>query len=187
MRRTPAVLAAALALSACGGVFEERIAPGDFFTAYHPSQFSAFAASRPVVEIHGARPGGASDAEIAEALRLPAGRPQTPFRVAPAGASPEGRQRIVLNFGAAGGMDPIAACAGRVAPGGVTDRLVVAAAFCRGTAPGSSSRLSHERALAPGDPAFSSAMTRLFAEMFPPSDPLDRNRGRGRRMLFLAD
>jgi hypothetical protein len=185
MRRTLAAFAASLALSACAGTFEERITPGDFFTAYRPSQFSAFAASGPIVEIHGARPAGATDAEIAEALRLPSWFAQTPFRVAPAGAGPEGRQRIILNFGSAGGMDPIAACAGRVNAGGVTDRLAVAAAFCRGTAPGSASRLLHERALAPGDPDFSRAMTRLFAEMFPPYDPLDR--GRGRRMLFLAN
>lgn len=183
MRRLFVACTAALAVSACAGAFAERVSPAEFYPAYTPAQFGSFAAAGPVVEIHGPRPGGADDAAIAAALRAPQWFAQAPFSAAPAGEPPEGRQRIILNFGEAGGMNTISACRGRVSPGGVVDRLAVAAAYCIGTRPASAARLVHDAPLTPDDPAFGDAMARLFAEMFPNTDPRgrgdnDRNRSR---------
>lgn len=183
MLRALSACAAVAALSACAGALDERISGGSFYPAYTPSGFSAFAAAGPIVEIHGARPGGADDAAIAEALRLPGWFPQTPFSAAEPGAPPEGRQRIVLNFGAASEMSTVAACEGRISPGAIADRLTVAAAFCVGRRPATGAHLSHERPLAPPDPEFSRTMTRLFSVMLPASDPRQRDDRRGPRII----
>lgn len=191
IRRLVFTVAALAALAGCagpggGGPFGERIYGAEYFTTYSPSQFSAFAAAGPLLEVRGTPPGGATAAELAPALRLPAFWPQTPFRpVTP--ETPPSAQRIVLIFGVPGMVNPIDVCAATGLGGETPDRVEVVAAFCRGSRAGSTAKLSVDRPLAIDDPAFSTAMTRLFHAIAPPYDPLDRlDRGRGRlRFLFL--
>jgi hypothetical protein len=166
MRAALALLAAAI-LSACAASpFEERIVRGFGHARITGAQFSGFAAA-PLVEIHGARPGGASDAAIAAELRLPAPYRGAAFRVVEPGPEARRAARIVLNFGAGGAQEPMGLCAGRVAPGVPAPGLEATAVFCRGLTPGASARLTHARPLEPGDAAFQASMGRLLAEISP--------------------
>jgi hypothetical protein len=175
MRRAVAAVAAALAVAGCagGGLFDERIAFVDHDPAYSPLEFGGFAAAGPLVEARGPIPGGASAEELAAALRLPGFFPQTPFRVAPPAPSEARQARIVLAFGPGAGFDPVALCRGGVDGAGGGEGLGVAAAWCRGGSPLGWGRLDHRRPLAPGDPAFTASMRRLFGEIAPPRRPND--------------
>lgn len=162
-----------LAAAACaldGAPLVERITHDQFYPAYRPAQFSAFAAAGPLVEIRGAPPGGGPPDAIAARLRLPGWWPQTPFRAVAPGEAAD-RQRIVLAFGWQGGLDAIRLCDGQAAAPVEAGRLEVAAAFCRGGRPGSGARLSHPDALTLDDPRFAAAMTRLLSAIAPTEDP----------------
>jgi len=162
--------------AASGGLFEENIGFVQVFSGYTRTGFSAFAASGPLVEMHGPLPGGADADTVAAALRLPPRFPQAPFRAVAPGEAPRS-QRIVLVFGVNGGIDADRVCRGAVSPGGVTDGLAVAAAYCTGSRSGSTAALHHLRALTPDDPAFTDAMRRLFDAMAPMRDENERFRG----------
>jgi len=171
-------IAFAALLSGCaapGGPFEENVGFVQIFSGYSRAGFSAFAASGPLVEMHGPLPGGADTETIAAALRLPPRFPQTPFRAIAPGSAPRS-QRIVLVFGVRGGINADQVCAGDIAAGGVTDRLAVAAAWCAGSRSGSTAALQHQRALTPDDPAFTGAMRRLFGSLAPSRDENERFR-----------
>lgn len=177
MRRM--MIAIALLLGGCAagsGPFEENISFVEIFPGYSRPGFSAFAASGPLVEMHGPLPGGADAEAVAAALRLPPRFPQTPFRAIEPGSAPRS-QRIVLVFGVNGGVNADEVCRGEVSPGGVTDRLAVAAAYCTGSRSGSTAALHHRRALTPDDPAFTDAMRRLFGALAPMRDETERFRG----------
>lgn len=166
------IIAFAVLLSGCtatGGLFEESVSSVQIFPGYTRSGFSAFAASGPLVEMHGPLPGGADAETVAAALRLPPRFPQTPFRAIAPGAAPRS-QRIVLVFGVNGGINADQVCAGDVSAGGVTDRLAVAAAYCTGSRSGSTASLQRRSALTPDDPAFTDAMRRLFDSLAPSRD-----------------
>lgn len=162
-------LSASLAAAACAGALEERVYGQAYLPAYSPLGFSAFAAAGPLVEVRGAPPDGAGAEAVAAALRLPGRFPHVPFRAVAPGAAPTS-QRIVLAFGLRA-ADPARMCAGEVEGGAQTDGLSVAAAFCVGSRPASSAVLAHERPLGVGDPAFTDAMRRLFAQLAPSRDP----------------
>lgn len=171
MRRSSWMLArpllAGLLLAGCAGApLGERIELGASQPRVSPSDFAAFAAA-PAVEIHGDRPGGASDAEIAAALRMPGQFRAAPFVVLQPGPDAQRRSRIVIEFGGASAPNAVAMCAGRVGSGGGARGLTAVAAFCRGATPGQAARLVRAEPAAPGDPAFQPAMTRLFAELAP--------------------
>lgn len=167
MRRVALALAALLGgCAASGGLFEENIGFVQIFPGYSRAGFSSFAASGPLVEMHGPLPGGADAETVAAALRLPPRFPQTPFRAVEPGSAPGG-QRIVLVFGVGGGINADEVCRGDVRAGGVTDRLAVGAAFCTGSRSGSTASLHHQRALTADDPAFTDAMRRLFGVLAP--------------------
>lgn len=181
MNRSCAAIVVML-LAGCAGS-RDRIVTTEFMPTYSPSQFAAFAAAGPVVEIRGAPVDGADPQTVADVLRLPGWWPQTPFRpVTPGQAA--GGQRIVLAFGWPGGLDQHRLCAGEAPAPQPTPGLEVAAAWCSGSRAGSGGRLSHPDPLTPSDPAFAAAMTRLFDAIAPNQDPLDRGRG---GVVFLPD
>lgn len=163
------VLAMAVGGCASGGFFDQRVTNQSVNVSYSPSQFSAFAAAGPLVEIRGAPPGGATPEEIAAALKLPGRWPQTPFRVVAPGEAPHS-QRIVLLFGAPGGFGDVLLCRGDMQPV-ETSNLTAAAAFCRGGRAASGAKLTDVRAIGLSDPEFATAMTRLLSEMSPSRDP----------------
>jgi len=159
----------------------QRITHQSVSITYSPSAFSAFAAAGPLVEIRGAPPGGAGPAAVLPALRLPAGWPQTPFRlVEPAAAAKS--TRIVLAFGVPGGVSDALLCRGDYQPT-QTAALTAAAAWCRGRSGGTAAKLTDDRPLGPDDPAFATAMTRLFDAISPRRDPANDN---DRELIILA-
>jgi hypothetical protein len=180
---TRSVAASLIVLLAGCASTADRIVTAPFMPIYSPTQFSAFAAGGPVVEIRGAPADGADPQAVAEALRLANWWPQTPFRaVAPGEAA--GGQRIVVAFGWRGGLDPGRLCAGRAPEPQPTPGLEVAAAYCVGSRAGSGGRLSHPQPLTTDDPEFAASMTRLFDAIAPHRDPLDRG---SRGYIFLQD
>ncbi|TVQ53338.1 MAG: hypothetical protein EA355_13625 [Rhodobacteraceae bacterium] len=174
--RTGLALAAILVLAGCAGGGAERIVAGSGRDRIGPAEFASFAAS-PAVELHGARPGGASDAEIAAALRLPPRFRDAPFRVTAPGPQSRNETRIVINFGQTGGVDGQALCEGRIGPGQAATGFSAAAAFCRGETSGRAALLTRSDALTPADPEFGRAMSRLIAEAAPRTEPINRFRG----------
>lgn len=171
-RRGPVVsLVAALAAAGCVGLWGETIWEAPRLNAVTPLEFSAFAAAGPAVEIRGAAPGGATPAEVAAALRMPARYPAAPFRlVGPADGTPpmQGALRLVFAFGATGPADGRALCAGGgTVPTAQTGRFEVLGALCIGPNADSAARLSHETPLSPADPAFTGVMTRLIGVLSP--------------------
>mgnify|MGYP006275797101 CR=1 FL=1 len=179
LSRALAATALAAALAGCAGSGVSRVWGRSYFAPYNIATFSAFAASGPVVEIRGAPPGGAGPEAAAEALRLPGWWPQTPFRLSDAPPGSTDGSRIVLVFGAQGGVDPIALCRGGGPEGGARETLTVQAAYCVGSRAGSGAVLEAGRRLGPGDAEFSREMIRLMDAIAPRSDPLERNRRDG--------
>jgi hypothetical protein len=167
-----AVLAAAALCAGCAlqDLTRQRITHQSDSISYDPTGFSAFAAAGPVVEIRGAPPGGAAPADVLPTLRLPGWWPQTPFRPAEPADIPRG-QRIVLAFGVPGGVSAGILCRGDF-PTTSTPSLTAAAAYCRGRSGATAAKLTDDRPLGPGDPAFATAMTRLFDAIAPRRDPL---------------
>jgi hypothetical protein len=169
MRRV--VIGALLASAGCAAVLQQSVHSVEIMPNYQPSGFSAFAASGPAVEFVGPLPGGATPEAVAATLRLPGWWPQTPFRPLAPG---EGGQRIVIAFGAAG--DPAALCENPSTPAATPGRLEASAAYCRGRSAASFGRLSDQRDLVPGDPAFAASMGALLSEITPSREPFESRR-----------
>lgn len=175
MRLAMTLVAALCAGCALGDLGRQRITHQSDSISYSPTGFSAFAAAGPLVEIRGAPPGGASPEQVLPTLRLPGWWPQTAFRLAQPGEA-ERSQRIVLAFGVPGGVSEAILCRGdfQTTP---TPALTAAAAFCRGRRGATGAKLTDDRPLAPGDPAFATAMTRLLDAISPRRDPMQDDDG----------
>lgn len=185
------ILAAALLLAGCAGPgafpgagpFGEAITRVEQRSNYVASQFGAFAAAGARVEMRGPLPGGATAEQVAAALALPGWWPQTPLRAIPPAEAGQG-QRIVLIFGADGGVDIDRVCAGGGTQGVARDGLRVGAVLCLGSRPASTATLTRAAPAAPGDPDFTAAMRNLLAALAPPDDRFrERFQGRGDRVF----
>lgn len=186
MRRisTSSVLVAA-GLAVAGGAFGGAT-PAEALTSItrvHHTPFydratvrRAAAGGMPTV-IHGSPAAGATPAQIAAALALPAGiDPHARFDALPPETPPEGL-RLVLVFNPAGVLDGDAACAGAqdlaARPGGA---LRAFAAMCAGGHAFARAQVSDSTVAGLG-PDFTAAMRQLFLAMFPRRSPvLDSDR-----------
>ena len=174
---------AATALAGCADLLAERIWDGERVNSVTPTEFSAFAASGPRVEILGAPPGGASAEEVVAALRMPGRFRNAPFRLVETGSeatTTQGMVRLVFAFGAAGAANGRPLCAGQpsgASAQGPKDGLEVTAALCIGRQVDAAARLSHRDPLAPGDPAFTATMARLIDVLAPRSQEFRDRRG----------
>lgn len=148
---------AALALAGCGagGTVVRNLEVGRINDA---GLIGPFTGGLQRVEIAGAPPDGATPAQVAAGMALPAGFPATRFEaVAPGG----GGRRVVLEFGVVGG--PPAAC---VAPRqAAAPTLVATATLCDGARALRAATLSTPRVAGPSAPEFTRAVQALMAEV----------------------
>lgn len=147
--------------------------------SYAPSNFRSLAASGAPIELIGLPPGGATAEETIAAIRMPNYWPQTPPR--PVEVPGEGA-RLVFAFGVSGGVNGTMVCSGSAPGVALSDRLEVAAAYCRGDRRISEARMSIDAPVGPPDPQFARSMRRLVATLGPRVDP---NRSRERGRIFI--
>ena len=168
-------LVAISAVAACTGVSVgsgENIHSPDIALRYTLSDANIFAAAGAPTVIHGAPVGGASAAEVAADLRLPAYlTPQTVSSV-PSGTA---GHRLELVFQPPSGTSGRSVCSGDVTGGVAGATTQVLAVFCR-----SENTVLGEAVLesagdfSPGQPAFRTAMTRLIRTIMPLRSPFDQ-------------
>ena len=173
--------AAVLGLSACvaSNSFGETIHSTDIYLKYAFQDASIFAAAGGPVEVYGAPQDGASAAEVAAAIRLPAYlAPNKATAVEPG----QGGHRVALVFAPKAGLSGESVCKGQAKGGQAGSSTRILAVFCRSeTAILSEARLETAAAFIPGTPAFQTGVGRLLREMMPLGSPFHQGKRSCRR------
>ncbi|SFI46433.1 hypothetical protein [Albimonas pacifica] len=175
----PVALAALLALAGCAGQPGAEgytsVTTPMHDTAYDPRQI--FNGVPMPLEVHGTPPDGASPAQVAAGMTLPARFGSSPFEL---GENLREETRVVIAFAPANRLDgcrgPASTGAGRA--DGALEALI---AYCRGRRELSSVLVRSTATRGPGDAGFAKAMNQAFLTLLPNRGPDEQGERRRRR------